>query len=479
MINYIKGYFSEFKVLKTASKEFWLVNGINFFDCLAYFSMINVLSLYLTSNIGFSDMDSGAWVGIYTLYITAFIFAVGSIADTIGLKKSFYIGIGILMLSRLALGVLPLMLKGEALKYGVMGAIVVMSFGTAFMSPIVTMGLRKFTTKENRSTGFNVYYLIMNVAAIFAGFAVTDGFRNWLGEIKGNMAILDFGFIMSLGCMVLAYFINEANMDASEMVKEDAETRPLKIFKEVWKESAFRKLVLFLVLTLGVRLVFTNQFLVMPKYYTRVLYADYDLGFANSINPAVIIVGLIVLIPILNKFKTFNLMVWGMGISALSLISMSVPIEWIMKIPGITNLNQAYMFAIYAQILIFAFGELLFSPRFVEYTSMVAPKDKVASYMSLSALPMFIAKPINGFIGGALVAAFSYEGIRPKIDAGHIGYFDSPEYMWLIYFAAAIISPVAILWMKKMLTSEHQRIEDEKNAQGSSSGVDDTKPIEA
>ena len=34
----------------------------------------------------------------------------------------------------------------------------------------------------------------------------------------------------------------------------------------------------------------------------------------------------------------------------------------------------------------------------------VAPKDKVASYMSLAALPMFIAKPINGIIGGLLVA---------------------------------------------------------------------------
>ena len=44
------------------------------------------------------------------------------------------------------------------------------------------------------------------------------------------------------------------------------------------------------------------------------------------------------------------------------------------------------IFPVDAQILVFAFGELLFSPRFSEYVARVAPKDKVASYMSLAAL---------------------------------------------------------------------------------------------
>lgn len=50
-------------------------------------------------------------------------------------------------------------------------------------------------------------------------------------------------------------------------------------------------------------------------------------------------------------------------------------------------------------------------PRFSRYVARVAPKDKVASYMSLAALPMFIAKPINGIIGGLLVAYLCYDGI--------------------------------------------------------------------
>jgi dipeptide/tripeptide permease len=467
MINAIQNYFSEFKVLKTASKDFWLVNGINFFDCMAYFAMMNVLTLYLTTNVGFGDMDSGAWVGIFTLYITAFILAVGSVCDTIGVKKSLYIGISLLLVSRLSLGVAPFFLKGEALQSLVQVLIIVMAMGTAFMSPVITTGLRRFTSKENRSTGFNIYYLIMNIGAILSGFAVTDGLRSLFGEVHGNMAILDFGFLMSLCAMVCAFFINENNYadETERVVKEKGAVtkRPLAIFLEVWKESAFQKLVLFLLLTIGVRLVFTHQFLVMPKYYTRVLTSDFDLGLANSINPLIIVVGLIVLIPIINRFSTFKLIVVGMAISASSLLVMAVPLNWILAIPGINNVDSAYLFIIFSQILIFAFGELIFSPRFTEYISIVAPKDKVASYMSLSSLPMFIAKPINGFISGILVAGYSYDGIRAKVDSGNITYSNSPEFMWMIYLALAALSPIAVIGMKNVLTSKTANDTENRN----------------
>ncbi|MCM2278088.1 MAG: MFS transporter [Oligoflexia bacterium] len=458
MLKAAQNYFAEFKVLQSVTKEFWLTNAIIFFDSLAYFSMMNILTLYLTANCGFSDVESGAWTGIFSLYLTAFVFAVGSICDAIGVKRSFYFGMLMLIASRLGLGVAPELLKGASLEYTVKGMIILLALGSAFITPVTSTALRRFTSKENRSTGFNVYYLIMNVAAIFAGFAVTDGFRNSLGELKGNLAILDFGFLMSIFCFVCVYFINEhqvADEDERAPSTDEKARRPIQIFKEVWKESAFRKLVLFLALTLGVRLVFTHQFLVMPKYYTRVLHGDFDLGLANSINPAIIVVGLILLIPVINKYNTFKLIVVGMTISALSLLFMAVPIEWTLAIPGIRNLDQAYLFIIYSQIIVFALGELIFSPRFTEYISVVAPKDKVASYMALSALPMFIAKPINGFISGMLISTYSYDGIRAKIDTGNISYRESPEFMWMIYFLLAALSPFAVIAMKRTLTAAH------------------------
>ena len=449
-------YFSEFKVLKHVSREFWLTNGVQFFDGMAYFSMITVLSLYLTANCGFNDVDSGKWVGIYTLYITAFVFAVGSICDVIGIKRSFYIGIGLLGFARLGLGITPEFLSGDDLKLATKGLLIVLALGTSFMSPVSMTSLRRFTSKETRATGFNVYYLLVNIAAILANALIIDGFRKIFGEVRGNLAILDFGFVMSLcalGCVVM---MNEHNYaEESERRAEGSQTkRPLAIFLEVWKEKAFQKLLLFLVLTIGVRLVFTHQFLVMPKYYTRVLTSDFELGLANAINPFIIVVGLIALIPIINRFATVKLIIIGMAISAASLVVMAVPLPWILSIPFIHNVQEAYLFIIVTQILVFALGELIFNPRFTEYIASVSPPDKVSSYMALSALPSFISKPINGFVSGILISRYCYDGIRPKIETGNIGFKDSPEFMWMIYLALAVLSPIAVIAMRNFLTGK-------------------------
>ena len=62
--NPILKYFSEFKILKTVSKDFWLTNVVQFFDGMAYFSMITVFVLYLTDYCSFNDADAALWVGL-------------------------------------------------------------------------------------------------------------------------------------------------------------------------------------------------------------------------------------------------------------------------------------------------------------------------------------------------------------------------------------------------------------------------------
>ena len=454
MSNPVLNYFSEFKVLKSASRDFWLTNAIQFFDGLAYFSMVTVLSIYLTTNCGFNDVDTGKWYGIYMLFVTAFMFGVGSICDVMGIRKSYFIGFALLAIARLGLGLGPVLVHGAALQLLVKGLLLIMSLGTAFIAPVTMTSLRRYSTKVARATGFNVYYLMMNIGAIIANALIVDGFANIWGDAGGKLAILDFGFLMSLcavGCVALLREDNYAE-ESERTNGENATRRPLGILLEVWKERVFQKLLLFLALTIGVRLVFTHQMLVMPKYYTRVLYTDFKLGLASSINPAIIVLGLIAVIPIINRFATVKLIIVGMAVSAFSLVFMAVPPEWILKLPGIHNITQAYLFVIIAQIAVFAIGELIFSPRFTEYIASVSPPDKVASYMSLAALPMFIAKPINGFVSGILISRYCYDGIRPKIETGNIAFGQSPEFMWLIYLMLAALSPLAVIALRKFLS---------------------------
>ena len=462
--NPIVRYFSEFGVLKECGINFWLTNFIQFFDGLSYFTLIIVFTLFLKDYCGFRDADAPYWVGMYTLFISLFVFAVGTICDIIGLRRTYLVGFSLLIAGRIVMalgsdfGMQFLNLSQDSSRYIVMSGIGILSFGTAFMSPCITTSIRRFTTLRARPTGFNFYYLFMNIGALLAGFAIVDPIRSVFSGPDGLYWVVNFGTCCNVIAFIFTRFVDEDFYAVPEekVSRDKAEQRrPLQLIGEVIRERPFQKLLVFLFLTLGVRLVFTLQFMIMPQYYTRTIGDDFQLGFMNSLNPFVIITGLILIIPIINKFSTVKLMISGMSISALSLVLMAVPPEWYFIFPGIETISQAYFVAIFAQILIFAFGELLFSPRFSEYVARVAPKDKVASYMSLAGLPMFIAKPVNGVVGGLLVAKLCYDGIAAKMDTGHISFFDSPEFMWTIYLIMAVISPLAIILTKDMFVSDH------------------------
>ena len=143
--NPIIKYFSEFKILKTVSKDFWLTNVVQFFDGMAYFSLITVFVLYLTDYCSFNDADAALWVGLYTLFISAFVFAVGSICDIIGIRRTYLIGFIILIAGRLIMGFGPdLSPTVDSGRLVVMTGILIMSFGTAFMSPVIQTSIRRF-----------------------------------------------------------------------------------------------------------------------------------------------------------------------------------------------------------------------------------------------------------------------------------------------------------------------------------------------
>lgn len=63
-----------------------------------------------------------------------------------------------------------------------MAGILIMSFGTAFMSPVIQTSIRRFTPLKARSTGFNIYYLLMNISAVIANVFLIEFFRKHFGR---------------------------------------------------------------------------------------------------------------------------------------------------------------------------------------------------------------------------------------------------------------------------------------------------------
>ena len=63
-------YFRDFKVLADNPKEYWIIQGINFLDSMAYFSMIAIVTVFLSDNIGWDDVNAGYIVTAFTMGVT-------------------------------------------------------------------------------------------------------------------------------------------------------------------------------------------------------------------------------------------------------------------------------------------------------------------------------------------------------------------------------------------------------------------------
>ncbi len=398
----------------------------------------------------------------------------------------------------------------DLMKIYVILLLALMALGEAMMVPAIYVAIRRYTNKRTSGTGFNFQYLTMNVAAVMAGYVIA-----FLRTSYGNESIFLWGGVFAVICTVASVMLrtnidldDEGNViDLSEKkteVEKKAESENegffamlANMFKEVQElfmsvvtQVHFWRFMLFLILLLGVRLVFTHQFLVMPKYYTRVMGAEAPIGLLNSINPTIIVIGLILAIPILNKFSVFKLIMIGTTVSALSMFALVIPAQTAIAVFGdlptyfingwnsfmaffgglmswahitVRNnpLSQAYLILILLQIVIFAFGEVIWSPRLSEYTVTIAPKGQEASYMGLAALPMFLAKPINGWLSGKLLTNYCPENVLDDVISGARNFWNGPEFMWLIYALLAISSPILVYALKNVIKPKERDDEDE------------------
>jgi proton-dependent oligopeptide transporter, POT family len=70
--------------------------------------------------------------------------------------------------------------------------------------------------------------------------------------------------------------------------------------------------------------------------------------------------------------------------------------------------------AVSLSLVIWSVGEMMFSPRMVEYVSVIAPKDKLALYIGYGFLPFAIGFGAGPSVGAHLVRFFSEKLLHPE-----------------------------------------------------------------
>jgi len=419
--NFIVAYFKDFGVLKETRSEYWGIQIINFLDCTLYFALISIAAVFLSDDLGLSDAQAGYSITIFTTATTLCLFFSGMVTDWLGIKKSIYIAMFSMLALRLGLALVGLMpwLPSRGLI-----ATVLLFLMAPFMAMIQTVfqaANRRFTTGKSRSAGFNLWYLFMNVGAMAGGLLI-DFIRKIL-HIH-NSYIFVSGVVIAALCIIVALFMvrREEQLLSADEAKKKAEDdalngkpkteeikrkTPFQIAAEVLRESAFWKLLVLIALLLGVRAVFTYMYLLAPKYWIRTIGPDVAMGTLQAVNPFLIVIGLILFIPLANKFNIFKMLVYGSMVSAVSLFPLAL--SWQLFSP---NIATAHYFMAIAFLVLLTVGEIIWSPKLSEYTAAIAPPGQEGTYLGLTMVPWFLAKTVVSLLSGHMLERWCPETVK-------------------------------------------------------------------
>ncbi|HRY68870.1 MAG TPA: MFS transporter [Phycisphaerae bacterium] len=458
----IVAYFRDFGVLRETRREYWGIQIVNFLDCTFYFAMLTIATVFLSEDLGLNDKHAGYSVAIFTSATTLMLLVSGLYTDWLGIRKSLYFSLAAMWVLRLAMVGIALL---PHLPYRGIWASVLFLLMAPFMAAIQTIfqaSCQRFTTRRSRSAGFNLWYLFMNVGAAAGGFMV-DVVRLRLG--LPNFHIFTLGVITAALCLLVGFLMvgrEEQLVSPDEPPETQAnEGRverkpPLQLLRDVVREPAIWRLLVLIALILGVRAVYAYLYLLMPKYWLRTIGPDAAIGVLNTINPIGIVIGLILFIPITNKFNVFSMLIYGAMISALALFPMALP--W--QTYGSSIAAAHYTMAVLCMVIV-TVGEVIWSPKLNEYTAAIAPKGQEGTYYGLSLIPWFVAKTLVGLISGHMLEYWSPETVvvngvslplQQAMIQGQVPYWHSPAAMWLVLGIWAFVGCLAAMLIRSWLT---------------------------
>lgn len=464
----LSGFISKFTVLKGAQRELWLTFLIKFLIYTAYSITNKTMVLWLSKDLGFSDQASGALVGwLWAPSMTVFTLLAGSLTDAIGLRRTFFLGVGICTIARSVMAVTTI--PWLALACGVLP----LAVGEALGTPVLLAATRRYSTVRQRSMSFSIIYMVMNIGYVTAGW-IFDYIR------KLDFDFTFFGldptphqqlFLVSLAFEILIfpaiYFLRRDEDSASfaahaqrpggfisriaATVQQSAADTG-RLFRRLFGQSAFFRILVFFLLIGFLKAIFLQMDYVFPKFGDRELGLHAPVGKLANINAILIILLVPTIGALTQRFAAYRMVIIGGAICAAGVFIMALPTEWFVPAANSVagqwlghgylglqgNVHPYYiMAALY--LAVFSVGEAFYSPRVYEYAAAIAPKGQEASYGALAYLPFLVGKLLVGTSGWILATFCPATGPRRS------------GTMWLIFALAASIAPIGLLVFRRYI----------------------------
>jgi dipeptide/tripeptide permease len=412
-------------MIKGFHPTFWVANGMELFERLAYYGQQIVFMIYLRNKIGFTESQAGQLSGIFGGLIYLLPILGGTLADKWGFRRAFNIAFSILAIGYFLIGSLGMtafagVYSNFNLYWLLMIFLVFTAFGGSFIKPSVLGTVAVTTKEETKSLGFAVYYWLVNVGAMLGptiAYFVRDSF--------GNAFVY---MVSSFSCLAMLVVNLVLYKEVKSTRPADGESFGKKI-ANLFIVLANVKFMIFLLIYSLYWIIFWQEFIIVPYYVTDYINANAPYEILQSwAGAGAIILFQIPLNRLTKNIPTRSAIVLGFAISSLIWLIIGI-------YPSIPTIA--------AGIVAFAIGEMIQAPRYYEYISEIAPPGQQGLFQGYAFLPIAIARFVGDPIGGWLYQTSKASG--------------KPELVWFALIGIGALGTILMLIYNKVVKAQEAK----------------------
>lgn len=494
-----------FQSLQGSPGELWKAYLLKFFDSYSYFSFSIIFTLFLSGDFGYTDIEAGTIYGAWGALVTIYGLLSGFVVDNLGVSQSLRLGFGLSLVARCMIFI-------TTSRWVFLVSIgVVLPMGNCLGIPVLTTGIRRYTTEANRGFAFGLFYVVMNVAALLSGPVVDictilfDGNSEQEGGNNGNdgkggdddvtTAPLDWslsgyrlvvltGIIANVAACAVSFTVREIKVMAepntntdngngagssnleSTVKRERGDTgegqQEARISGELGQTTASNSQQ-----TCEFEVIKGTPWEILQETLKSRNFWRFLLVCLITLNVRMIFRHLDATLP------KYMIREFGPDVPKGTIYSIN-PALIIILVPLVTAgtngmdplvmihhgsyVSAASVFFLVAStsvwacalfVIFLSIGESMWSPRLYDYAMSVTREGREGTYMALSSAPLFLAKLPVGFMSGLLLERYCpEEGPR------------NSKMMWLIIGLTTASSPVLLTIFWKYISNRSEHVDE-------------------
>lgn len=405
--------------------------------------VIDDLTFLLYCQYEFNMSPSEAGILFCVSAICLFIYGLtitGPLVDKLGIKISLLIGLSMYTFTKFFL----IFIEYRWQLWLVM--VTIAPLGISIIFPALILAVKKLTFENSRPLAFSFFFGAMVLGAVFGGPIIdwirhdfklttlrynhynkqTDEEETRTIEFSAWRTISFVGFLLNFILTILMMFYDtktearfqEEDIDWDEINK----LTYVGIFRDLFKDRKFWRFLLFSVVIIGPKLVFTLFFFMLPRIIMQDYGEDAPFGIYISIAPIFILLFLWILTPIQATYDAYDLILLGCIVATFA----PTPMYFGMVIA---------CFIVF--IIIISLAEAIYSPMINVFTFNFTKPGREGTFLTLTAAPMYFTMAVTGIMGGYLLENF----YPPEDDDNH---HKQPYWIWIIIMIVSAVSCIIL-----------------------------------